>query len=88
MFLTALAVHGEVAPSTQNQAMNALVFLYKRVLAHALQCLAITQVATPRCVLSSAIGVRLGNIAPLSLVEFTTRRETKNEEVGDGKTQS
>ena len=31
-FLTDLAVHGEVAPSTQNQAMNALVFLYKRVL--------------------------------------------------------
>jgi integron integrase len=36
-FLTDLAVHGDVAPSTQNQAMNALVFLYKRVLKHALQ---------------------------------------------------
>src|SRR5713226_2405958 len=36
-FLTDLAVHGEVAPSTQNQAMNALVFLDKRVLSHALQ---------------------------------------------------
>ena len=36
-FLTDLAVHGEVSPSTQNQAMNALVFLYKRVLTHALQ---------------------------------------------------
>jgi integron integrase len=36
-FLTDLAVHGDVAPSTQNQAMNALVFLYKRVLGHALQ---------------------------------------------------
>jgi hypothetical protein len=35
-FLTDLAVHGQVAPSTQNQAMNALVFLYKRVLNHAL----------------------------------------------------
>jgi len=35
-FLTNFAVHGEVAPSTQNQAMNALVFLYKRVLKHAL----------------------------------------------------
>lgn len=35
-FLTDLAVHGDVAPSTQNQAMNALVFLYKRVLRHAL----------------------------------------------------
>ena len=32
VFLTDLAVRGNVAPSTQNQAMNALVFLYKRVL--------------------------------------------------------
>ena len=31
-FLTDLAINGNVAPSTQNQAMNALVFLYKRVL--------------------------------------------------------
>jgi integron integrase len=31
-FLTDLAVKGRVSPSTQNQAMNALVFLYKRVL--------------------------------------------------------
>jgi len=30
-------VHGNLAPATQNQAMNALVFLYKRVLNHALQ---------------------------------------------------
>jgi Phage integrase, N-terminal SAM-like domain len=29
-FLTDLAVHGNVAAATQNQAMNALVFLYKR----------------------------------------------------------
>jgi hypothetical protein len=36
-FLTDLAVHGDVAPSTQNQALNALVFLYKRVPKHALQ---------------------------------------------------
>jgi site-specific recombinase XerD len=35
--LTDLAVHGNVAAATQNQAMNALVFLYKRVLSHALQ---------------------------------------------------
>jgi site-specific recombinase XerD len=34
-FLIDLAVHGNVAPATQNQAMNALVFLYKRVLNHA-----------------------------------------------------
>ena len=31
-FLTDLAVRGRVAPATQNQAMNALVFLYKQVL--------------------------------------------------------
>src|SRR6266511_2006748 len=35
-FLTDLAVHGNVAAATQNQAMNALVFLYKRVLNPAL----------------------------------------------------
>ncbi len=31
-FPTHLAVEGRVAPSTQNQAMNALIFLYKKVL--------------------------------------------------------
>jgi integron integrase len=31
-FLTDLAVNGKVSPSTQNQAMNALVFLYRKVL--------------------------------------------------------
>lgn len=31
-FLTHLAVDGNVSPSTQNQAMNALVFLYRKVL--------------------------------------------------------
>ena len=31
-FLTHLAMERNVSPSTQNQAMNALVFLYKRVL--------------------------------------------------------
>jgi integron integrase len=35
-FLTDLAVHGNVAAATQNLAMNALVFLYKRVLHQAL----------------------------------------------------
>ena len=35
-FLTDLAEHGNVAAATQNQAMNALVFLYKRVLKHAM----------------------------------------------------
>ncbi|MCI5147548.1 MAG: integron integrase, partial [Candidatus Electrothrix sp. AR3] len=31
-FLTHLAINEQVAPATQNQAMNALVFLYKKVL--------------------------------------------------------
>lgn len=31
-FLTDLAMNAKVSPSTQNQAMNALVFLHKRVL--------------------------------------------------------
>jgi hypothetical protein len=31
-FLTHLAVHGHVAASTQNQALNALLFLYRDVL--------------------------------------------------------
>lgn len=31
-FLTHLAVNADVAPATQNQAMNALVFLYKHIL--------------------------------------------------------
>ena len=31
-FLTSLALEGNVAASTQNQALNALVFLYKHVL--------------------------------------------------------
>ena len=30
-----MAVHGNVAAATQNQAMNALVFLYKRAFNHA-----------------------------------------------------
>lgn len=36
-FLTDLAVHGNIASATQNQAMNALVFLYKRALKHPLE---------------------------------------------------
>jgi len=36
-FLTHLAVKENVAPSTQNQAMNALIFLYKKVLKQTLE---------------------------------------------------
>lgn len=35
-YLTNLALEEKVAPATQNQAMNALVFLYKRMLKHPL----------------------------------------------------
>jgi site-specific recombinase XerD len=31
-YLTHLAVNGNVSPATQNQAMNALIFLYKKVI--------------------------------------------------------
>ena len=31
-FLSHLAIQGDVAPSTQNQALNALLFLYRQVL--------------------------------------------------------
>ncbi len=31
-FLTHLAVHGQVSASTQNQALSAILFLYKKVL--------------------------------------------------------
>ncbi len=40
-------VEGHVAPSTQNQAMNALVFLYKKVLKEPLEGV-ITAVCAPR----------------------------------------
>ena len=33
-FLSLLAVHGHVAASTQNQALSALLFLYREVLKH------------------------------------------------------
>ncbi len=36
-FLTDLAVHGNVAPTTQHQAMHALAWLSKRVLKPSLQ---------------------------------------------------
>jgi hypothetical protein len=35
-FLTDLAVHGNIAPAIQHQAMNALGFLYTRLRNHAL----------------------------------------------------
>ena len=48
-FLTHLAVEGGVASSTQNQALNALVFLYKRVLGRPLgECVGIVYAKRPQ----------------------------------------
>jgi site-specific recombinase XerD len=49
-FLTHLAVSGEVSPSTQNQALNALLFLYDRVLEQPLteRINAVRSVRSPR----------------------------------------
>ena len=48
-FLTHLAVVGDVASSTQNQALNALVFLYDKVLGRALgDCVGIVRAKRPQ----------------------------------------
>ena len=47
-FLTALAVEGNVAASTQNQALNALVFLYKVVLERELEGVNAVRAKTPQ----------------------------------------
>ncbi len=48
-FLTHLAVAGEVASSTQNQALNALVFLYRKVLERPLgECAGIVRAKRPQ----------------------------------------
>jgi integrase len=48
-FLTHLAVQGQVAASTQNQALNALVFLYAKVLDRPLgDCTGIVRAKRPQ----------------------------------------
>jgi len=47
-FFTHLAVDGKVASSTQNQALNAIVFLYRSVLGQELGWLENVEHATPR----------------------------------------
>ena len=69
-FLTDLAVQGNVAPSTQNQAMNALVFLYKRVLKHALSG-SIDAVRAAKKVNVPVVMTREEVAAVLSLMEGT-----------------
>jgi len=61
-FLTHLAVNKHVAASTQNQAMNALVFLYKQVLEHPLK--------------QRIDAVRASN--PLKIPVVLTQEEVKN----------
>ncbi len=56
-FLTHLAVEGRVAPSTRNQAMNALVFVYTRVLKEPLEG-AVNTVRAPRKVNVPAVLTR------------------------------
>ena len=75
-FLTDLAVHGGVAPSTQNQAMNALVFLYKRVLKHALQG-SIDAVRADEKVTVPVVMTREEVAAVLSLMDGTAQLVTK-----------
>jgi integron integrase len=71
-FLTDLAVHGNVAPSTQNQAMNALVFLYKRVLDHPLQE-SIDAVRADRKTSVPVVMTREEVAAVISLMDGTTQ---------------
>ncbi|MBI3757820.1 MAG: integron integrase [Deltaproteobacteria bacterium] len=75
-FLTDLAVHGNVAPSTQNQAMNALVFLYKRVLSHALQG-SIDAVRAAKRVTVPVVMTREEVAAVLSLMDGTAQLVAK-----------
>nr|WP_319396874.1 phage integrase N-terminal SAM-like domain-containing protein [uncultured Desulfobacter sp.] len=56
-FLTWLAVEKNVAPATQNQAMNALIFLYKKVLKTPLT----GEVDTVRSTKKTNIPMRPGN---------------------------
>lgn len=75
-FLTDLAVRGNVAPSTQNQAMNALVFLYKRVLKHALPG-SIDAVRAPKKVTVPVVMTREEVAAVLSLMDGTAQLVAK-----------
>ncbi|HXG17457.1 MAG TPA: integron integrase [Methylomirabilota bacterium] len=74
--LTDLAVHGNVAPSTQNQAMNALVFLYKRVLKHPLQG-GIDAVRADKKVTVPVVMTREEVAAVLSLMDGTSQLVAK-----------
>jgi integron integrase len=71
-FLTDLAVRGNVAPATQNQAMNALVFLYKRVLSESLPG-SINAVRADKRVTVPVVMTREEVAAVLSLMDGTAQ---------------
>lgn len=75
-FLTDLAVRANVAASTQNQAMNALVFLYKRVLSHETEA-RIDAVRAPRKVNVPVVMTREEVAAVLSLMDGTAQLVAK-----------
>jgi integron integrase len=75
-FLTDLAVNGHVAAATQNQAMNALVFLYKRVLDHPLEGV-IDAVRAPRKINIPVVMTREEVAAVLSLLNGTAQLVAK-----------
>ena len=75
-FLTDLAVHANVAPATQNQAMNALVFLHKRVLNHPLQD-SINAVRADKKINVPVVMTREEVAAVISLMDGTAQVVTK-----------
>jgi integrase len=75
-FLTALAVPGHVAAATQNQAMNALVFLDKRVLNHSLLG-TIKAVCADKKINVPVVMTREAVAAVISLLDGTTQLVAK-----------
>lgn len=75
-FLTDLAVHRNMASATQNQAMNALVFLYKRVLNQTLEG-GIDAVRAHRRTTVPVVMTREEVAAVLSLMKGTTQLVAK-----------
>ena len=71
-FLTDLAVHRNVAAATQNQAMNPLVFLYKRVITDALQG-SINAVRADKKIIVPVVMTREEVAAVLSLLDGTAQ---------------
>jgi integron integrase len=75
-FLTDLAVNGNVAAATQNQAMNALVFLYRRVLNHSLDG-SINAVRADKKINVPVVMTRKEVAAIISLMEGTAQLVVK-----------